>query len=169
MAVIENEDTFSVQSCPGHGFYAGHIATNHQALITKCVYGFLVVFEFDGNGSFLRRTRVDLPRSMLHPGFMPGWYEVEDDELQRFLQCDIGFKPGLVHLKEFHFPEELVELYRLPKMYQEFLVDPNGPNFDDEERAWLPEQINAWLLAGRFVLVCGNDYWLNREGEVTDS
>ena len=41
--------------------------------------------------------------------------------------------------------------------------------FDDELRGYLPDQIKAWLAAGRFVLVCGNDYWLNSDGEVTDS
>jgi hypothetical protein len=166
---IGNDETFSVQSCPGHGFYAGHLSPNRQALVTKCVYGFVVVFEFDDCGSYLKKTRVDLPKYMLKPGFMQGMYEVDQDDIQEFLQREIGFRLGVAHLREFHFPEELVELYRLPKVYQEFLVDPNGPAFDDELRACLPGQIKAWLSAGRFVLVCGNDYWLNSAGEVTDS
>jgi len=169
LTAIGNDDTFSVRSCPGHGFYAGHLPTNRQGLITKCVYGFVVVFEFDECGRLLKRTRIDLPQSILRPGFMRGMYEADENELEGFLHNEIGFKPGLIHLKEFHVPEELVEVYRLPKHYQDFLIDPNGPGFDDELRACLPDQIKAWLAAGRFVLVCGNDYWLNSDGEVTDS
>jgi len=165
-----NDDTFPVRSCPGHGFYAGHLPANRQALITKCAYGFIVVYEFDESGALLNKTRVDLPHSMLRPdGLIRGFYKVDEDEFQRFLQREVGFNSGVIRLKEFHFPDELVEVYRLPKVYQEFLVDPNGPGFDDELRGYLPDQIKAWLAAGRFVLVCGNDYWLNSGGEVTDS
>ena len=59
MTASGNDDTFPVRSCPGHGFYAGQLPTSRQVLITKCAYGFIVVYEFDEGGALLNKTRAD--------------------------------------------------------------------------------------------------------------
>jgi hypothetical protein len=100
---------------------------------------------------------------------MPGCYRVEEDEFHEYLRQEFGFTPDVIHIREFRLPQDELAVYRLPEFYQEFLNDPNGPDFDEDLRQYLPGQIDRWRTEGRFVLQWGNDFWLNKHGDVTDS
>jgi hypothetical protein len=167
--VVGADGPFPVQSCPAHFFYPGHLPKDRQALIARCVYGCIIVVYFDRGGTLLKTQRTDLPSSLLYSGHMPGYFDVDEDEFHEYLRKEFGFKPGLIRVREFHLPDELLAVYRLPEFYQDFLKDPNDPAFDDELRQYLPGQIKRWREEGRFVLQWGNDFWLDSSGEVTDS
>jgi hypothetical protein len=167
--VVGADGLFPIQSCPAHSFYAGHLSAGRQALIAKCVYGYIILAVFDAGGTLLRSMRKDLPSTLLFPGHMRGYYEVEESEFHEYLRREFGYTPGLIRVREFHLPEEMLAVYRLPEFYQDFLKDPNGRDFDDELRQYLPDQIKRWREEGRFVLQWGNDFWLDVNGEVTDS
>jgi hypothetical protein len=167
--VVPESGLFPIRSSPGDYFYAGHLPADRQALIARCVYGYIIMLVFDQSGTLLNTFWQDLPSSLLLDGTMPGYYEVEEAEFNDYLRRAFGFTLGLIHVREFHIPKEMLAVYRLPKFYQEFLDDPNGPTFDDELRQSLPDLIKRWREEGRFVLEWGNDFWLDSNGEVTDS
>ncbi len=167
--MVSADGPFPIQTCLSHGFYAGQLPAGRQALVARCVHGYIVVAVFDGGGTLLKTVRRDLPSRLLFPGHMPGYYEVDEGEFHDYLKQEFGFAPGLIQVREFHLPEELLAVYRFPEFYQDFLKDPNDPTFDDELRNYLPGAIERWREEGRFVLQWGNDYWLDKKGEVTDS
>src|SRR5262249_15548384 len=76
------------------------------------------------------------------------------------------FVPGLIRVKEFRIPGEQFAVYHLPRHYQDFLRNPGGPEFGDEERQEFPGLIEQWQERGNFVLEWGNDFWLDSTGEV---
>jgi len=86
-----------------------------------------------------------------------------------YLKQEFGLTPGLIQVREFHLPDEMLAVYRLPEFYQHFLKDPNGPGFDDEMRDYLPDRLKQWREEQRFVFQWDNDFWLDKNGEVTDS
>lgn len=52
--------------------------------------------------------------------------------------------------------------------WDDFLEDPSA--FDEDEHEEIEEEIEDWLMIGKFVLKLGpggNDYWLSREGHIT--
>jgi hypothetical protein len=167
--VVGTDGPFPVRSCPGHSFYAGHLLGSRQALVVRCVLGYIVVGVFDQGGKLLKTFRKELPSSLLFPGHMPGYFDVDEGEFLEYLRKEFGFTPGLIRVREFRLPEEKLAVYRLPDFYQEFLKDPQALAFDDELRQYLPGQIQRWRDEGRFVLQWGNDFWLDSNGEVTDS
>ncbi len=113
--------------------------------------------------------RKDLPSSLLLPGYMAGCYEVDEVEFHEYLLKEFGFTPGLIRVREFHLPEEMLAVYRFPELFQDFLKNPIDPTIDEELRQSLPGRIDLWQKEERFVLQWGNVFWLNSKGEVTDS
>jgi hypothetical protein len=94
---------------------------------------------------------------------------LDEDAFQEYLRCEFGFCPAQIRIKEFHIPQEMFAVYHLPDHYQEFLKNPNGPTFEEEERQAYPGWIQQLNESGNFVLEWGNDYWLDSTGEVVAS
>jgi hypothetical protein len=53
-----------------------------------------------------------------------------------------------------------------PWHFHEILTDSTS---DDEERADIRESMELWEKEGQFVLLWGNDYWLDESGAVISS
>ena len=67
------------------------------------------------------------------------------------------------------FVTDRVDIFPLPGHYQEFVDDPENPSFDRGQREPLPGYIEEWVEGEEFVLLWCNDYWLDKNGEVTSS
>jgi len=158
---------FPIVSDPNYFFYAGVLPEGRQALVGRSVYGEIAVAVFDSAGNFLELQEQTLPADLARD--LPTGDEADERKFRSYLKGQFGFTPALIRIKEFHAPRELLAVYHLPKHLQEFLTDPNAPLFSDEDRKDLPASIEGWLAADQFVLEWGNDYWLDRNGEVVAS
>ncbi len=159
---------FPIRSAPERYFYAGHCPEGRQALIARSVYGQLIAAIFDVGGNLMQVIHQELPS----PPVLPATgeiREVDEDDFQQYLRREFGFSPGLIRIKEFRVPQALFAVYHLPQHYRGFLENPNSPAFDDELREAFPGLIRQWNEWGQFVLECGNDFWLDRTGEVVAS
>jgi hypothetical protein len=159
---------FPIRSAPGRYFYAGSLPDGRQALVGRSVYGQLIVAIFDRDGDLMQLIHRDLPSPPVFPD-SDEIREVDEDNFQEYLHQEFGFSPGLIRVKEFRVSEDMFAVYHLPNHYREFLENPNGPAFGDEEREAFPGLIQEWNEAGHFVLGWGNDYWLDSTGEVVAS
>jgi hypothetical protein len=159
---------FPIRSEPAYYFYAGHLPGGRQALIARSVYGALIVAVFDGGGNLVQVIHRELPSPpvLRDSGEIR---EVDERDFRKYLRREFGYAPGLIRIKEFRLPQEMLAVYHLPQHYREFLEDPNSPVFDDEQRQSFPGLIREWHEEGQFVLEWGNDYWLDSTGEVVAS
>jgi hypothetical protein len=148
---IPGDRRFLLHTLPNPiGVYAGQLPDSRQALVGCSWDDKLVVAVFDCEGNLRESHRVEVPTSDV-PGY---------------LKSELGFTSGEVCIKEIRIPEDAFAVYCLPDLYQRFLSNPNDPWFTDDDRQDLPGVIKQWLKSGQFVLEWGNDYWLNRDGEV---
>jgi hypothetical protein len=147
---------FPVRGDPERGFYAGSLPGNRQGLITTGASGDLLVAAFNAAGSLLDVTRRDDPS-----------LDFCDDAFRAYLAREFGFEPGLIRVKAFRLPEDGLAVYPIDPLWQEFLENPHGLAFDDDDRDSLPEVIEQWNASGQFVLeCCGCDFWLDGTGKV---
>lgn len=169
--MLERDDDgnllFPIRSNPVY-FYAGHLWDVRQTLIGRSVYGHLVVACFDSGGSLIEVIHQKLPSHLIVTGPF-GTCEVDEDDFLNYLQGELGFTDGRIQVKEFHLTDKQLEVYQLPEHYQAFLNDPNNPLYSQEEHESFPGLIREWHERGQFVLVWGNDYWLDITGEVIAS
>jgi hypothetical protein len=102
------------------------------------------------------------------------------EELVSWLE-EIGFRDQVVSVRAFSDEASGIGITELPEHYREFLLDPRryiewlweGENYTDDEldkeiQEW-HEEIERWNDQEMFVFLCGNDYWCNKQGEVTSS
>jgi uncharacterized protein (TIGR02996 family) len=80
------------------------------------------------------------------------------------LREELGFQPATIQVKRFKFPDGIgIEAFD-PLLIEDF----DNPASDEIENA--REWLQHWLGQGMFRWTwVGDDYWLNREGEVTDT
>jgi hypothetical protein len=164
----EGKLLFPIRTAPERYFYAGHLPHGRQALVARSVYGEMVAAIFDSGGDLLEVIRRELPSP---PVVVEAdtIREVDEDDFRRYLHQELGFSPGLIHIKEFCVQPEGLAVYHLPQSYQEFLRDPTASIFDDNDREAYPSLIERWLDQGQFVLEWGNDFWLDSTGKVVAS
>jgi hypothetical protein len=159
------ERLYPVKTNEGYGFYCGRLANGRQALATLDVRLLLVVTLFDAAGNLVGEEERDLAGRWPTPPH--GYPEVDRAELQEYLRDEFGFEPGVIHVRAF--VTDRVAIFPLPGHYQEFVDDPESPSFDTDQRERFPGYIEEWVEGEEFVLLWGNDYWLDKNGEVTSS
>jgi hypothetical protein len=96
----------------------------------------------------------------------------EDDEAAAYrtlagLQRTIGLTPASISIKKFWLADRQVGISDLPEHYQDFLNNPG--EFDERRRAELSGDVQRWFLEGDFVLWWGEDYYLDKDGDVSSS
>jgi hypothetical protein len=83
------------------------------------------------------------------------------------VQSAIGLTPASITVKRFWLDDRHVGISDLPEHYQDFLNNPE--KFDEQRRAELSGDVQRWFSEGDFVLWWGEDYYLDKEGDVSSS
>jgi hypothetical protein len=158
---------FPIRSSPP-SWFAGLLPDGRQALISCAASGELTLVSFDRDGNLLGVLHHELPspKQLLEDGYRRA---VFDDDYQDYVQRELGLSLEVIRVRPFCMPEEMLEVYQMPKHYEAFLKNPDSPDFSPEDRNYYPELITRWNESGQFVFVWGNDYWLNSNGEVEAS
>lgn len=157
---------YPVVSHKHYGFYAGRLADGRQALVTVGMRDALHVHFFDPAGDFLgvEQLTPQFEREPEEP-----YLDRNDEELHAFLQAELGFRPDRIRIKRVEHADAEFSIEPMPESYEDFLRDPNQDWMPDEHRRAQWYHVHKWLKEGEFVLLCGNDYWLDQTGEVTSS
>jgi hypothetical protein len=150
---------------PDQGYFdAGMTADGGQALMgLYCPDLIAIRFDMDGNLLGFERRRLEHLRPI--EGIYPTHDEVFRSEL-RACQEEIGFRPVTIRVKKFSIPELGIGIDDEPDHFDEILNDPDS---SEEEKADVRESMALWDADGQFVLLWGNDYWIDGTGEVTSS
>ena len=93
--------------------------------------------------------------------------EVAADRTLADVRSTIGLTPASIFIKKFRLDDRQVGISDLPEHYQDFLNNPE--EFDEQRRAELSGDVQRWFSEGDFVLWWGEDYYLDKDGDVSSS
>jgi hypothetical protein len=86
---------------------------------------------------------------------------------------EIGLTPNEIRITKFHLPEwdhwgEGIGLFDLPQFMQDG-VDGTLWEKDEQCRRELLKDIEQFRNKGKYVLRWGTEYWISKEGEITET
>jgi hypothetical protein len=156
---------FSIQTSDDYNFVAGKIISGEQVLLGLGPAELLAVC-FDPSGQVLRIERRDVVVETTLP-------QIEQEKIfwsaLESWKTFLGFSPSDIKVADFLIPEVDVGIARIPEFWWSFVSDPESIT-DEELRRQRLREIEDWLRLGNFVLRwCGKEYWMNSDGEVTDT
>jgi hypothetical protein len=150
---------------PDEGYFsAGVTADGQQVLMGLCCPN-LVAFRFDRDGKLVGTEQRPVP---FFRGVTPP-YDIYDERLRPMLQAwkaEMGFRPDTIRVQRFYSDEHGIGIEDYPSHFHEVLADPTA---DAEEKADIRESMELWDQDEQFVLLWGNDYWLDGSGRVVSS
>ncbi len=158
-----HERRYPIRSHDGYFFYTGRTPDNGQVLMGLLCPD-LVAFHFDLDGKLLRSGRRPVP-------FFQGVtaYDIYDERIPPLIEAwqkEMRLRPATIKVKKFFSEEHGIGVEDYPSHFHEILSDPDA---DEEEKADVRESMESWDEDGQFVLLWGNDYWLDESGEVVSS
>jgi uncharacterized protein (TIGR02996 family) len=159
------ERLFPIRECSG-GLHAGHLPGQRQGLFAFQYHGrYVIAAQFDSEGNLIEAERRNLVGTLVPEGFRGHWAHEHQPELRDYLRREFGFRPGLIHVKEFMTEWGLAvylwhdtEVLENPDAWAE---DPEP----DEVGAEPPDLID-WMEGGNFVILFGNDNWAGPDGQI---
>ena len=118
----------------------------------------LVMVRFDSEGELLGVVNRSISQESISDTV--AWYGYERfwEELDKWAD-EIGLAQERISVKPFYLREHSVGIKDLPDEYQAFL---RGEDVGDD---W-SEEVQRWQDEGDFVFIWGQEYYMNREGEV---
>jgi len=125
----------------------------------------LVAFFFDSEGNLLKVEQRPV-------GFFQGVtppYNIYDERIPALIegwQREMAFQPTTIKVKKFFLQTPYIGIEDYPSHFEEILSDPQEC---EEEKNDIRDSMRLWDEAGQFVLLWGNDYWLDDSGEVVSS
>src|SRR5205814_740764 len=125
----------------------------------------LLAFRFDQEGNLLWTEQRPVP---FFQGVTPP-YEIYDPRIPPLMEAwkvEMRFHPAKIKVKKFFSEQFFVGIEDYPSHFQEILNDPAA---GDSEKADVLDSMKLWDKDGQFVLQWGNDYWLDKAGEVVSS
>ena len=150
------------QEC--YGFFAGVTADRKQVLMgLLCPDLVALFFDSDGNLLSTERRSVEFFQGVAPP------YNIHDQRIPGLIrqwQAELGFESTTIQVKRFFSDQLLVGIDDYPSHFEEILADPSE---SEEEKESIRMEMTEWDELGQFVLVWGNDYWLDSTGDVTSS
>jgi hypothetical protein len=173
-----NDYLFSVQYNDCCNFVAGVVPEGQQVLmgvVGKAPLHVVAVF-FDQSGYFLREERRRVT-------FVEDWGQTQTQQEPERIKAlwdvldgwkaEIGLVPSTIRIGRFHLPEweqwgDGIGLFDLPKFMQACADDPSSVK-DEQFRHDLLDDIGQFRSMGKYVLCWGTEYWMSREGEITDT
>jgi hypothetical protein len=161
---LGHERRYPIQSHDAYSFYTGFSLSNEQVLVgVYCPT--LVALWFDVDGSLLRTSHLPIP--FFQRATPP--YDIYDDRLPPLIEAwkqDMELRPATIKVKKFFAEQWHIGIEDYPAHFEEVLSDPAA---DEDEKADMRDSMELWDKDGQFVLLWGNDYWLNDSGEVVSS
>ncbi len=159
------ERRYRIQSEPGY-YYAGYLSNGQQLLMSigaiRSVHDFVAV-EFDPQGNYVRTLTKAISQATLSCSTDdPAWWNNYWDELDLWAE-ELGLEHGTIAVKKFSFPDQDLRIQHLPPIWQEML--DKGEEFDEQDR----EAIAFWQEANLFVLIWGQDFEINEDGELVST
>jgi hypothetical protein len=149
---------YVIQHDPDAVFEAGLTAAGEQVLAGAAADGSIVAVWFGPDGSLRRGERLTAPAPS----------PTEWQALARW-QSEVGFSPATITVGPFWTGELDTGIRDLPQFMYEYL----GAAPDEGDEGFVPERyegITAFIRDGQFVLVwCGKEFWMSREGEISDT
>jgi hypothetical protein len=158
------ERRYPIRSHDGYFFYTGRTRDDGQVLMGLFCPD-LVAFYFDLEGNLLRSGRRPVP-------FWQGVntpYDIYDERIPPLIKAwkkEMGLRPATIKVMKFFSKKHGIGIEDYPSHFHETLSDPAA---DEEEKAAVRESLASWDEDGQFVLLWGNDYWLDGSGEVVSS
>jgi hypothetical protein len=165
-AAMRPDRLYPVRTAEWRGFYAG-LASGSRQLLAAVADPVLLVVVFDSSGDLMESH----------------WWDLSaDEEVGEFLRRQFGWEPALVRVKRFRVPpgarqprnpvqailvgEEGFAIAPIPLDWQSYLDDPESLGAGQEDFAAM---VQGWVDREEFALYWGNEYYLDRSGEVVGS
>ena len=171
---------YIIKEHPYYGIYPGFSADN-KPIVAFSGYPSVILVFFDDSGAMIDTSH--------HPPFLTKQLRRSDEgvvDLERAYLKSLGmvtFEP--VTVRKFWagdgigiddypstfklvLPDHEEDFLKQREIFKDFYGDNWKQAFDDEIRD-LKEQKQAWDNSGAWVLYHGNDYWVDADGNITDS
>jgi hypothetical protein len=157
---------YRIKSEDGYNFMAGKTRSGQQILIGVHDKRLVGVF-FQPSGDFIRyEERLQPPEEVSRLSSLEAelalWPHLDS------WKAEIGFTASDVQVKAFYIPELKVGIADLPSAYQAFLDNPLSFS-TQEARDAIREAVGDWQLSDSYILWWRKEYWMNVQGEVTDT
>jgi hypothetical protein len=169
------EKVYRVQYNDCCNFVTGVVPQGEQVLIG--VVGqepfHVVAAFFDKSGCFLREEsrRVE-QRAPSHAHREEDQTKALWDVLEAWKE-EIRLVPNEVTIRKFHLPKwdnwgAGIGMFELPQFMQDCADDPSSVK-DEQFRQELLDDIDWFRNKGKYVLRWGTEYWMSKEGQITDT
>jgi hypothetical protein len=157
---------------PGDGYYwlCGHASGERQVF----VYGGsgclpppreIISIFFDRDGNLLGHQSVAVPPS--EPSGGPGWLDSAQAAFKKAMDgwlAKIEFHAATIRVRRFSCDEVLIE--GLPHIYQDFLANPESPEWENEGAQTMRRRIERWIADKRYVLFFDQEFWMDSDGTI---
>jgi hypothetical protein len=166
---------YTIQDNDCCNFIAGVSAKGEQVLMGVAP-GHVVAAFFDQSGQFLRDEVREVSVEQTQ-GVSPAKQNEQqiDAEWQtlRAWKAEIGLAAGEIRVANFSLPEwddwgAGIGVHDLPQFMQDCADDPSSET-NEQFRQELLEDIKWFRSNGKYVLCWGTEYWMSKEGEITDT
>jgi hypothetical protein len=156
-------DLYPIQS--GQGYFDAGTTSDGRQVLMGLYCPDLVAIAFDREGELLGIERRPLEFLQQRDGV----YDIYDERIPPRLlawQEEMGLQPATIRVSKFFLDDLGIGIEDYPDHFGEILDDPEA---SDEEQDEIRESMRTWDAEGQFVLLWGNDYWLDGTGEVGSS
>jgi uncharacterized protein (TIGR02996 family) len=96
------------------------------------------------------------------------WPQFDLDTPLPALTEELGFRPATIRVRKFALPDNELGIEDLPSWHADFLAHPDRFTPEEQEHH-LDFLKTVWDANDQFVFRWGNDYWVDRRGEVVAS
>ena len=183
---------FRLQSNEHYGWLCGKKGEQQALVSTLNLPTEIEVLWFDSNGRKISIEKISLPkkiqptpnevnpkvRRMVASMMSRLGHNIDSSKAKRttdtpnqaqieLLLGHIGVAKATIEICELD--EDAFYTSPLPSDFEEFLDDHKGEFFSDEDRIEYPKQMRKWIEDGCWILTCGNDYYMNKDGSVDSS
>jgi hypothetical protein len=150
---------------PDQGYFSAGVTSAGEQVLMGLSCPNLLALYFDPDGALMRTEHRPVP---FFRGVTPP-YDIYDDRIRPMIegwQAEMGFRPATIRVRKFYSDEYSKGIEDYPDHFADILADPEA---DEEEKADVRESMEIWDSEGQFVLLWGNDYWLDGSGRVVSS
>jgi hypothetical protein len=164
-AAVGPDRRYALVSDRYSGFLAGRLADGSAAIVSLWnLPASVEVLRFDADGELAGADVHELPEGVRPgPPERPG--QPPTSEQLAPLRDHLGLTEEKIELRSF-LTQDGRGVRPLPSHYLEFLVDPHGPGFTDDDRQYYPDDLRDWIGRRGYVLLWGNDFWMSADGRV---